>query len=65
MQRDDYQECFVFKTEKLMIEINHDTICEQCIKNDDTVLAASDEDSKQLGKTVMRRFESQSVNCRN
>ena len=36
----------MFKTEKLMIEINHDTICEQCIKNDDTVLAASDEDRK-------------------
>ena len=29
-----------------MIEVNHDTICEQFIKNDDTVLAASDEDRK-------------------
>ena len=47
------QKCDVFKMAKRMVKTNHN-IREQCIKNDDGVLAVSDEVKKQIGKVVMR-----------
>ena len=45
MRRDD-QKCDVFKIAKKMVKTNQDIIAEQCIRNDDGVPAASNEDKK-------------------
>ena len=45
MQRDD-QTCEVIKITKMIVKTNQDTFVEQCIRNDDGVLAVSDGDQK-------------------
>ena len=45
MLRDD-QKCDVFKIGKRMVKTNQDIIGEQCIRNDDGLLAVTDEDKK-------------------
>ena len=58
IQQDD-KKYDVFKIAKRMFKTNQDIIGEQCIRNDNGVLAVSDEDKKYLGK-VMRSFWTQS-----
>ena len=41
----DNQKCGAFKIAKMMVKTNQDVIGEQCIRNDDGVLAFSDKDS--------------------
>ena len=43
---EDDQKCYVLKIAKRMVKTNQDIIGEQCIRNDDGVLAVSDEDKK-------------------
>ena len=50
MQRDD-QKIDVFKIAKRMVKINHDIVGEQCIRNDDGVLAVSVENTKTVWKS--------------
>ena len=54
IQQDD-KKYDVFKIAKRMFKTNQDIIGEKCIRNDNGVLAVSDEDKKYLGK-VMRSF---------
>ena len=44
-----------------MVIVNQNIIGEQCIRNDDGMLVASDENKKNFEKCIMRSFWAQSV----
>ena len=51
-----HQKCDVFKIAKWMVKANYNIIGDQCVRNNDGVLAFNDENRKELGKTIMRNF---------
>ena len=55
MQQDD-QKCGVFKIAKKMVKTNQDIIGEQCIKNDNGILAVKNEDKKIAWKSYHEKL---------
>ena len=56
VMRQVHQKYDAFKIAKRMVKTIQDIICEQCIRNDDAVLAISDEDNKTAWKSYPEKL---------
>lgn len=56
VKRQVHQKYDAFKIAKRMVTTIQDIICEQCIRNDDVVLAVSDEDNKTAWKSYPEKL---------